>query len=226
MGATQSIHNDTCEPVAVYFDLVSIGPKNDNYLAHHVLDPDWATHPEKVSLGLLHQACVEYDPALSCGQEWNDDSTTITKVCKEVMSPVRNNRHVTYEVSDILGSGTIPPYSEGEPVAAEPVVQPLPEPAPAPAASAEAPAPAPVAVNAANEVPPTPVTYRGSKELKPWWQPWFALDAVDQPDVSTGTTSLGAGLLLASVAFAVVGIKKLRSSQRKEDAPQEALMHE
>lgn len=134
MGASESIFNDSAEPVMVWWQdyggSETTGP---------VLNPGATSPPQRFSLSLVHEMCVKYrvpsDPQVS----------RIT--CKENWSPSERGQDVTYQVSDIVGQGVLPafkgstsvtigapeqqtpaqaPSTPVEPVSSHPVSQPQP----------------------------------------------------------------------------------------------------
>merc|ERR1712146_37693 len=97
-GATQSVHNDTDEPVEVWYQLYGWpGGFQDT-----LLFPGKTTIKQKLGLSLPHQICVEYREHYKGEKD---------KVCKGFVSPHVANKHTTRQVSTIIGKGTLPSYS-------------------------------------------------------------------------------------------------------------------
>eukprot|EP00746_Dinoflagellata_sp_MGD_P002508 gnl/MRDRNA2_/MRDRNA2_104888_c0_seq1.p1 gnl/MRDRNA2_/MRDRNA2_104888_c0~~gnl/MRDRNA2_/MRDRNA2_104888_c0_seq1.p1 ORF type:complete len:271 (+),score=42.29 gnl/MRDRNA2_/MRDRNA2_104888_c0_seq1:82-894(+) len=94
MGASESIHNDSNNPVEVWFQLNG-GKCPTGGCMHSYLQPGATSDNKYVSLSLANQVCVKYDevPGLQ---------STAQTVCKAVTSPHFAGEHATYNVAEIL----------------------------------------------------------------------------------------------------------------------------
>lgn len=102
MGSYESIHNDTNEPVKVWWALDGGDPPDGGYKTQ-VLDPNLTTAPDEFTLSLVHQVCVKYRiPGATTDEQ---------EVCKEESSPPLVGQHYVYQVSDIIDQGAFPPYN-------------------------------------------------------------------------------------------------------------------
>merc|ERR1712232_119852 len=100
-GSYESIHNDTSEPVEVFWQLLG-GWAPDGGWDKQILWPKLSTASHRLSLSLVHQVCVRY-PIQGPDQK---------KVCKVHWSPGRADRTNTYEVTEIIGKNAIPSRKE------------------------------------------------------------------------------------------------------------------
>jgi len=122
MGAFESIHNDTAEPVEVWWQDLGGAAVDGNY-DDQTLSPGDVTSAHQLSLDLAHQVCVKYTIKKETKQhhpEFTQPEYTIKKetkqVCKEEWSSKVPRRHTTYAVSDVIGKGTLPQYEGLSPV--------------------------------------------------------------------------------------------------------------
>lgn len=90
MGASESIFNDTTNPVEVWFQL-NDGKCPTGGCMHTDLQPGTTSGNKYVSLSLANQACVKYN-------EVGIEHT----MCKEVTSPHFAGEHAMYNVGEIL----------------------------------------------------------------------------------------------------------------------------
>eukprot|EP00746_Dinoflagellata_sp_MGD_P060285 gnl/MRDRNA2_/MRDRNA2_25599_c0_seq1.p1 gnl/MRDRNA2_/MRDRNA2_25599_c0~~gnl/MRDRNA2_/MRDRNA2_25599_c0_seq1.p1 ORF type:complete len:155 (-),score=24.39 gnl/MRDRNA2_/MRDRNA2_25599_c0_seq1:92-556(-) len=95
MGATESIHNDTAESVEVWWQ----GIGGAGTTPKQMVKPDGTTPPQKFTLSLDHELCVKYGLP---GKMTNDIQTCINRD-----SPAIAGRHITYDVSAIIGEDAL-----------------------------------------------------------------------------------------------------------------------
>lgn len=100
MGAAESIHNDTTDPVEVWFQLDG-GDCPDGGCMHRTLQPGSTTGKKDLALSLTNQVCVKFP-----------DGEKSQTICKTVTSPGIRGQHVTYNVGEIMGNKSPTPYSD------------------------------------------------------------------------------------------------------------------
>jgi len=115
MGARESVHNDADETVQVWFQLHGGAPAGKNM----ILYPNQTLPEQHFPLRLMHQICVRYKVPVHINGYAVDDGTDAVEnaKCKSEISPGDVGQRVTYEVSDIIGKGTL--LSEADKKAAE-----------------------------------------------------------------------------------------------------------
>jgi len=116
MGASESIHNDADKAVQVWFQLQGGATAGKNL----ILYPNQTSPEQDFPLGLLNQVCVRYKvPIYVNGVAFHEETPAIDNPvrCKSEFSPGVAGKHVTYEVSDIIGKGVL--LTESEKMAAE-----------------------------------------------------------------------------------------------------------
>jgi hypothetical protein len=94
MGCTESIHNDTTNPVKVWFQLDG-GKCPEGGCMEKALQPGSTTGNKKLQLNLSHQVCVKYAEVAGV-------QTKTQTMCKEVTSPQFAGQHTVINVGEIL----------------------------------------------------------------------------------------------------------------------------
>eukprot|EP00747_Dinoflagellata_sp_TGD_P168551 gnl/TRDRNA2_/TRDRNA2_195183_c0_seq1.p1 gnl/TRDRNA2_/TRDRNA2_195183_c0~~gnl/TRDRNA2_/TRDRNA2_195183_c0_seq1.p1 ORF type:complete len:157 (-),score=18.43 gnl/TRDRNA2_/TRDRNA2_195183_c0_seq1:66-536(-) len=98
MGCSESIHNDTCLVVEVWWQLIGgLRPNKPK-----ILNPHAETPKIPFTLGLVHEVCVRYKIPGN-DTDWKSQEP----VCKHEVSPITRHLHLHLNVSDIIGNKTL-----------------------------------------------------------------------------------------------------------------------
>eukprot|EP00747_Dinoflagellata_sp_TGD_P169031 gnl/TRDRNA2_/TRDRNA2_196874_c0_seq1.p1 gnl/TRDRNA2_/TRDRNA2_196874_c0~~gnl/TRDRNA2_/TRDRNA2_196874_c0_seq1.p1 ORF type:complete len:191 (+),score=27.66 gnl/TRDRNA2_/TRDRNA2_196874_c0_seq1:51-575(+) len=108
MGAHESLFNDTCEPVEVWWQIIGKPPhKTKGYHLSIETSPEEltpnSTATRKVVVSWIHQICVKYKSS-----DFDKPKTS----CRLIIKVPFSRKNATFAVTDIVGKGFVPPCQD------------------------------------------------------------------------------------------------------------------